>query len=111
MSTISNVAAREVVAYYNAFHADDARNLARTQKIIDQLYHLLAQSGIIELCLRQERHGSTGQAGRFMPPASPDGGRRANGRHQGLDHTDLCGIRRPLPTHYDLSRLDAVKRC
>ncbi|MBS3650206.1 dihydrodipicolinate synthase family protein [Pseudaminobacter sp. 19-2017] len=46
VSTISNVCAREVVNYYKTFRENDADALSRNQQVIDQLYHLLARSGL-----------------------------------------------------------------
>jgi 4-hydroxy-tetrahydrodipicolinate synthase len=46
VSTISNVCGREVVNYYRAFRSDDMDLLSRTQQVIDEMYNLLAQSGL-----------------------------------------------------------------
>jgi len=46
VSTISNVCGREVVNYYQAFHAGDADALSRNQQVIDEMYHLMARSGL-----------------------------------------------------------------
>ncbi len=63
VSTISNVAAREVVAYYKAFHAGDADALSRSQKVIDQLYHLLAQSGLSNFAFVKSAMAALGRPG------------------------------------------------
>jgi len=41
VSTISNVCAREVVAYYEAYKNNDRATLVRVQQIIDELYALI----------------------------------------------------------------------
>lgn len=45
VSTISNVCAREVVNYYNAFRDGDFDALSRNQQVIDEMYHLLGRAG------------------------------------------------------------------
>ncbi|MFA5490352.1 MAG: dihydrodipicolinate synthase family protein [Candidimonas sp.] len=44
VSTISNVCAREVVAYFDAFQQNDTAKVAQLQQLIDEMYHLLARS-------------------------------------------------------------------
>ncbi len=46
VSTISNICAAEVVATYDAYRAGDLEEMSRNQQIIDQLYHLMARSGL-----------------------------------------------------------------
>lgn len=46
VSTISNVCARQVVDYYNALKAGDQVAASRNQQVIDEMYHLLAGSGL-----------------------------------------------------------------
>lgn len=46
VSTISNICAAEVVATYDAYRAGDLEQMSRNQQIIDQLYHLMARSGL-----------------------------------------------------------------
>ena len=46
VSTISNICPAEVVATYNAYRAGDLAEVSRNQQIIDQLYHLMASSGL-----------------------------------------------------------------
>jgi 4-hydroxy-tetrahydrodipicolinate synthase len=63
VSTISNVAAPQVVAYYNAFKAGDADALSRNQKVIDQLYHLLSQSGLSNFAFVKSAMAALGRPG------------------------------------------------
>ena len=46
VSTISNVCAREVVNCYKSFQEKDADGVSRNQQVIDEMYHLLARSGL-----------------------------------------------------------------
>ncbi|WJS85363.1 dihydrodipicolinate synthase family protein [Paracoccus sp. TOH] len=46
VSTISNICAAEVVATYDAYRSGDLDEMSRNQQIIDQLYHLMARSGL-----------------------------------------------------------------
>jgi 4-hydroxy-tetrahydrodipicolinate synthase len=63
VSTISNVCAREVVAYYNAFRNGDAEALSRSQQVIDQLYHLLARSGLSNFAFVKSAMAALGRPG------------------------------------------------
>lgn len=63
VSTISNLAAREVVNYYKAFRANDADALARNQQVIDQLYHLLAKSGLSSFAFVKTAMSTVGRPG------------------------------------------------
>jgi len=46
VSTISNVCAREVVAYYQAYKNNDQATLSQMQQIIDEIYHLIPRVGM-----------------------------------------------------------------
>ncbi|MEP7246664.1 MAG: dihydrodipicolinate synthase family protein [Gammaproteobacteria bacterium] len=46
VSTISNVCAREVVAYHQAYLSGDTKTLSNSQLVIDKLYHLLPSTGL-----------------------------------------------------------------
>jgi len=63
VSTISNVCAREVVNYYNAFRNNDAGALSRNQQVIDQLYHLLARSGLANFAFVKGAMAALGRPG------------------------------------------------
>jgi dihydrodipicolinate synthase/N-acetylneuraminate lyase len=63
VSTISNLAAREVVNYYKACRAGDADALARNQQVIDQLYHLLARSGLSNFAFVKTAMSAVGRPG------------------------------------------------
>jgi len=63
VSTISNVCAREVVNYYRAFREKDADALSRNQQVIDQLYHLLAKSGLSNFAFVKTAMASIGRPG------------------------------------------------
>jgi 4-hydroxy-tetrahydrodipicolinate synthase len=80
VSTISNVAAREVVACFKAFHANDAVALSRNQKVIDQLYHLLSQSGLSNFAFVKSAMAGLGRPGGDcrLPHHMADGSQLAN---------------------------------
>lgn len=63
VSTISNVCATEVVNCYKAFRAGDADALARNQQVIDQLYHLLARSGLSNFAFVKTAMAALGRPG------------------------------------------------
>jgi dihydrodipicolinate synthase/N-acetylneuraminate lyase len=63
VSTISNICAREVVNYYKACRANDADALARNQQIIDQLYHLMARSGLSNFAFVKTAMSAIGRPG------------------------------------------------
>lgn len=63
VSTISNVCAREVVNYYKAFRANDADALSRNQQVIDEMYHLLARSGLSNFAFVKSAMAALGRPG------------------------------------------------
>lgn len=63
VSTISNVCGREVVGYYNAFQSNDLDALARTQQVIDRMYHLLAGSGLSNFAFVKSAMAALGRPG------------------------------------------------
>jgi len=63
VSTISNVCAREVVNYYKAFRANDADAVSRNQQVIDQMYHLLARSGLSNFVFVKSAMAAIGRPG------------------------------------------------
>jgi 4-hydroxy-tetrahydrodipicolinate synthase len=63
VSTISNLCAREVVNYYKAFGERDADGLSRNQQVIDQLYHLLARSGLSNFAFVKTAMAAIGRPG------------------------------------------------
>lgn len=63
VSTISNVCAREVVNYYKAFRANDADALSRNQQVIDEMYHLLARSGLANFAFVKSAMAALGRPG------------------------------------------------
>jgi 4-hydroxy-tetrahydrodipicolinate synthase len=63
VSTISNVCAREVVNYYKAFRAKDADALSRNQQVIDEMYHLLARSGLSNFAFVKSAMAALGRPG------------------------------------------------
>ncbi|WP_250517923.1 dihydrodipicolinate synthase family protein [Caballeronia sp. INDeC2] len=63
VSTISNLCAREVVNYYKAFRANDAEAVSRNQQVIDQLYHLLAHSGLSSFAFVKTAMSTLGRPG------------------------------------------------
>lgn len=63
VSTISNVCAAQVVAYYNAFWSGDSATLAQNQQVIDQLYHLLARSGLSNFAFVKSAMKALGRPG------------------------------------------------
>ena len=63
VSTISNLCAREVVNYFKAYGANDAAALSRNQQVIDQLYHLLARSGLSNFAFVKTAMAAIGRPG------------------------------------------------
>jgi 4-hydroxy-tetrahydrodipicolinate synthase len=63
VSTISNVCARQVVDYYDAFRAGDLGALSRNQQVIDELYHLLARSGLSNFAFVKSAMAALGRPG------------------------------------------------
>ncbi|MGV6872924.1 dihydrodipicolinate synthase family protein [Pseudochelatococcus sp. B33] len=63
VSTISNVCAREVVNYYKAFRSNDAEALSRNQQVIDEMYHLLARSGLSNFAFVKSAMAALGRPG------------------------------------------------
>jgi len=63
VSTISNVCARQVVDYYDAFRAGDLQALSRNQQVIDELYHLLALSGLSNFAFVKSAMAALGRPG------------------------------------------------
>ncbi len=63
VSTISNVCAREVVNYYKAYRANDADALSRNQRVIDEMYHLLARSGLANFAFVKSAMAALGRPG------------------------------------------------
>ncbi|MEJ8570441.1 dihydrodipicolinate synthase family protein [Microbaculum marinum] len=63
VSTISNVCAAQVVAYYNAFRSGDAAALAGNQQVIDQLYHLLSRAGLSNFAFVKSAMAALGRPG------------------------------------------------
>jgi 4-hydroxy-tetrahydrodipicolinate synthase len=63
VSTISNLCAREVVNYYTAFREQDAKALSANQQVIDQLYHLLARSGLSNFAFVKTAMAAIGRPG------------------------------------------------
>lgn len=63
VSTISNVCARQVVDYYDAFRAGDLEALSRNQQVIDELYHLLARSGLSNFAFVKSAMAALGRPG------------------------------------------------
>lgn len=63
VSTISNVCGREVVNYYKAFRANDADALSRNQQVIDEMYHLLARSGLANFAFVKSAMAALGRPG------------------------------------------------
>lgn len=63
VSTISNVCARQVVDYYNAFKAGDLDALSRNQQVIDEIYHLLARSGLSNFAFVKSAMAALGRPG------------------------------------------------
>ncbi|WP_312795045.1 dihydrodipicolinate synthase family protein [Tianweitania sp.] len=63
VSTISNLCAREVVNYYKAFQDKDFDALSRNQQVIDQMYHLLARSGLANFAFVKSAMNAIGRPG------------------------------------------------
>ena len=63
VSTISNVCARDVVAYFDAFRTGNAAALSRHQQVIDQLYHLLGRSGLSNFAFVKSAMAALGRPG------------------------------------------------
>lgn len=63
VSTISNVCSREVVNYYKAFRANDAEGVSRNQQVIDEMYHLLARSGLSNFAFVKSAMAALGRPG------------------------------------------------
>jgi len=63
VSTISNVCGRQVVDYYNAFTAGELETAARNQRVIDEMYHLLARSGLANFAFVKSAMAALGRPG------------------------------------------------
>lgn len=63
VSTISNVCAREVVNYYNAFQNGDLGALSRNQQVIDEMYHLLGRAGFSNFAFVKGAMAALGRPG------------------------------------------------
>ncbi len=74
VSTISNVCAREVVNYYKAFQDKDLDALSRNQQVIDEIYHLLGQSGLANFAFVKGAMTALGRPGGLTraPHVMPD---------------------------------------
>lgn len=69
VSTISNVCAPQVVAAYEAHRKGEHETFSRNQQVIDQLYHLMAASGLSNFAFVKAAIASLGHdVGTVRPP-------------------------------------------
>ncbi len=69
VSTISNLCGRQVVDYYKALKAGDQAGVSRNQQVIDEMYHLMARSGLSNFSFVKSAMRAVGRpGGRTRPP-------------------------------------------
>ena len=89
VSTISNVCAREVVAYHRAYQAGDSATVSRMQMVIDKIYHLVPGSGLSNFAFAKAAMQALGRPGGV--PRLP---------HLPADAAKVAGIRTALEKIY-----------